>query len=130
MPLNGESNGTGYAVPGDHDFNAKQLSTYFDNIKFKLGIQLEKLKARKKQQMEAELRDLIDKILAQEETAKYICRKLYRFFVSRNISNEIETEIIVPLAATFRTNYNLEEVITQLLKSKHFYDADDSDSNG
>ena len=60
--------------------------------------------------------------------AKYICRKLYRFFVSRNISSEIEDEIIVPLANTFRTNYNLQEVISQLLKSKHFYDADDSES--
>ena len=132
MPLNGESNGNlpcGYPVPGDHNFSSKQLSSHFDNHLIPAWDPTGKTDSQKKAQMEAELRDLIDVILAQEETAKYICRKLYRFFVSRNISNEIETEIIIPLAATFRTSYNLEEVITQLLKSKHFYDADDSDSN-
>ena len=132
MPLNGESNGNlpcGYPVPGDHNFSSKQLSIHFDNHLIPAWDPTGTTDSQKKAQMEAELRDLIDVILAQEETAKYICRKLYRFFVSRNISNEIETEIIIPLAATFRTSYNLEEVITQLLKSKHFYDADDSDSN-
>ena len=72
--------------------------------------------------MEIELRGLIDVILAQPETAKYVCRKLYRFFVSRTITAEIEDHIIVPLATTFRESYNLEAVITQLLKSKHFFD--------
>ena len=132
MPLNGESNGNlpcGYPVPSDHNFSSKQLSSHFDNHLIPAWDPTGKTDSQKKAQMETELRDLIDVILAQEETAKYICRKLYRFFVSRNISNEIETEIIIPLAATFRTSYNLEEVITQLLKSKHFYDADDSDSN-
>ena len=51
------------------------------------------------------------------------------FLFSRYISTEIEVDIIVPLAATFRANYNLTEVITQLLKSKHFYDADDTNSS-
>ena len=132
MPLNGENNGNlpcGYPVPGDHNFSSKQLSSHFDNHLIPAWDPTGKTDSQKKAHMEAELRDLIDVILAQEETAKYICRKLYRFFVSRNISNEIETEIIIPLAATFRTSYNLKDVITQLLKSKHFYDADDSDSN-
>ena len=132
MPLNGENNGNlpcGYPVPGDHNFSSKQLSSHFDNHLIPAWDPTGQTESQKKAQMEAELRGLIDVILAQEETAKYICRKLYRFFVSRNISNEIETEIIIPLAATFRTSYNLKEVITQLLKSKHFYDADDSDSN-
>ena len=132
MPLNGENNGNlpcGYPVPSDHNFSSKQLSSHFDNHLIPAWDPTGKTESQKKAQMEAELRGLIDVILAQEETAKYICRKLYRFFVSRNISNEIETEIIIPLAATFRTSYNLKEVITQLLKSKHFYDADDSDSN-
>ena len=132
MPLNGNDNGnipTGYAVPANHDFGAKQLSTYFGQYQIPAWNTTGKNESQKIQQMESELRGLIDKILEQDETAKYICRKLYRFFVSRNISTEIETEIIVPLAATFRMNYNLEEVITQLLKSQHFYDADDSDSN-
>ena len=132
MPLNGTANGnlpTGYALPDEHDFDAKQLSEYFDNYQIDDWDPTGKSESDKKAQMESELRGLIDKILEQDETAKYICRKLYRFFVSRNISEEIEDDIIVPLAATFRTNYNLTEVITQLLKSKHFYDADDTNSS-
>ena len=132
MPLNGTANGnlpTGYALPDEHDFDAKQLSEYFDNYTIDDWDPTGKSESDKKAQMESELRGLIDKVLEQDETAKYICRKLYRFFVSRNISEEIEDDIIVPLAATFRTNYNLTEVITQLLKSKHFYDADDTNSS-
>ena len=132
MPLNGLTNGNipcGYAVPDNHNFSSKQLSSHFDNYFIPAWDTNGKSDTEKKDQMELELRGLIDKILLQEETAKYICRKLYRFFVSRNITNEIETDIIVPLAITFRTNYNLQEVITQLLKSKHFFDKDDSDSS-
>ena len=132
MPLNGTANGnlpTGYALPDEHDFDAKQLSEYFDDYQIDAFDTTGKSESQKKAQMESELRGLIDKILEQDETAKYICRKLYRFFVSRNISTEIENHIIIPLAATFRANYNLTEVITQLLKSQHFYDADDSDSS-
>jgi hypothetical protein len=132
MPLNGIANGnlpTGYASPSEHDFDAKQLSAYFDNYQIAAWDPAGRSDSEKKAQMESELRGLIDKILEQDETAKYICRKLYRFFVSRNISTETEANIIVPLAATFRANYNLTEVITQLLKSKHFYDADDTNSS-
>ena len=129
MPLNGESNGNfpcGYPVPSDHNFNSKQLSSHFNNHLIPAWDPTGQTESQKKAQMEAELRDLIDVILAQDETAKYICRKLYRFFVSRNISTEIEDDIIGPLSNTFRANYNLEAVISQLLKSKHFYDADDN----
>ena len=132
MPLNGIANGnlpTGYALPSEHDFDAKQLSVYFDNYQIDAWDPAGRSDSEKKAQMESELRGLIDKILEKDETAKYVCRKLYRFFVSRNISTETEANIIVPLAATFRANYNLTEVITQLLKSKHFYDADDTNSS-
>ena len=132
MPLNGTANGnlpTGYALPDEHDFDAKQLSEYFDDYQIDAFDTTGKSESQKKAQMESELRGLIDKILEQDETAKYICRKLYRFFVSRNISTEIEADIIIPLAATFRVNYNLTEAITQLLKSQHFYDADDTNSS-
>ena len=88
MPLNGTANGnlpTGYALPDEHDFDAKQLSEYFDNYTIDDWDPTGKSEGDKKAQMESELRGLIDKVLEQDETAKYICRKLYRFFVSRNI---------------------------------------------
>ena len=80
--------------------------------------------------MPRELNDFIAMIFNQDETAKNICRKLYRFFVRRTISTDVETNIIVPLAATLRTNgYDLSFALKQLLKSQHFYDADDANPN-
>jgi len=72
-----------------------------------------------------EFDDLIEMIFAREETARFICRKLYRFFVYWNISPEVETDIINPLAATFRNaDYEMEPTLRQLLASEHFYDTD------
>ncbi len=82
------------------------------------------------QDMYRELDDFVNMIFIQEETAKSICRRLYRYFVHSNITTEVETDIITPLANTMRDNdYNLEITLKQLLKSQHFYDKDDADSN-
>ncbi len=72
-----------------------------------------------------ELDQLVDLIFNQDETAKHICRKLYRYFVYYEISDEIEQDIITPLADTFRNNnYDLVPVLEQLLTSQHFFDTD------
>ena len=80
-----------------------------------------------------ELSAMIDMIFNQDETARFLCRKLYRFFVYYKITPEVETQIIVPLAQTFKTSgYNLKTVISTLLSSQHFYDSDNaitSDNN-
>jgi uncharacterized protein (DUF1800 family) len=75
----------------------------------------------------AELSAMIDMIFNQDETARFLCRKLYRFFVYYKITAEVESQIIVPLAQTFKSSgYNLKTVIATLLSSKHFYDTDNS----
>ena len=128
---NGAENGNfpcGYAVSSQHDFGRKEFSHRFDNYVIEAWDTSGKTDAEKKARIEEELREFIDLILSKEETAKFICRKLYRFFVGRNISSEIESDIIVPLATIFRTNYNLQDTIDALLASKHFYDKDDSDA--
>lgn len=72
----------------------------------------------------------INLVFAQPETARNFCRRLYRHFISRNITTEIETDIIVPLAATFlANNFEIAPTLRQLLKSQHFFDADDSDNS-
>lgn len=79
--------------------------------------------------MWVELQAFVDMIFAQPETAKNLCRRLYRYFVSRNITTEIENDIIAPLANTLITNnYEIKPVLQQLLQSQHFFDADDSDN--
>ena len=77
-----------------------------------------------------ELDQLVDMVFNQEETAKHICRKLYRYFVYYDITEEIEQDIITPLAETFRNNdYEFQPVLEQLLSSQHFFDVDNSIAN-
>ena len=109
---------TGYPDLNRHDVDDKTFSYRFQNQTV-VGRNTE-------QGMYDEISDFVDIIFGQAETAKFICRKLYRYFVSSEIDATIETEIIEPLAVTFRTNYNMSEVVTKLLTSKHFYGEDDS----
>ncbi len=71
-----------------------------------------------------EISQLIEMIYAQPETARHICRKVYRFFVYHEITETIESNIIAVMADTFRNNnYKLQPVIENLLRSQHFYEA-------
>ncbi len=75
----------------------------------------------------AELDEMIEMIFSQDETAKYITRKIYRFFVYHFISEDVETNVIEPLAQMLKTNdYQITELLKVLLKSEHFYDLDDA----
>jgi uncharacterized protein (DUF1800 family) len=77
----------------------------------------------------AELDEMIEMIFSQDETARFLCRKLYRFFVYYDITTDVETQIIIPLAQTFKTSgYNLKTVISALLSSQHFYDFDNTET--
>ncbi|MDP4150968.1 MAG: DUF1800 domain-containing protein [Bacteroidota bacterium] len=70
-----------------------------------------------------ELDDMLAMIFGTDESAKFICRKLYRFFVYYIIDDSIEANIITPLATLFRTSgYNITSVMSTLLKSQHFFD--------
>jgi uncharacterized protein (DUF1800 family) len=70
-----------------------------------------------------ELNDMLAMIFSQQETARFICRKLYRWFVYYIIDSWVETNIIGPLATTlFANNYNILPVLQQLLQSAHFFD--------
>ena len=73
---------------------------------------------------EQELDDLLNMIFATQEVAKYMCRRLYRWFVYYDIDDTVEQNIITPLANLFRSsNYEILPVLDKLLKSEHFFDA-------
>lgn len=77
--------------------------------------------------IQAELEDFVSMIFNQDETAKAYCRRMYRYFVGRTISPEIESGIIVPLATLLRANnYSILPTLQALLSSKHFYDEEDT----
>ncbi len=70
-----------------------------------------------------ELTDLINMIFAQKEVAKFIVRKMYRWFVYYSIDAATEANVITPLADIFRTNnYEIKPVLSALFKSEHFFD--------
>ncbi|TAE56727.1 MAG: DUF1800 domain-containing protein [Bacteroidetes bacterium] len=72
-----------------------------------------------------ELDELLDMIFDNPETALFICRKLYRFFIYREISEQAEQEVIEPLADIFRSSgYEIRPVLETLLRSEHFYDEE------
>ena len=71
--------------------------------------------------IETELDDFVDMIFDKLETAKNYVRKMYRMFVRSEWDQEVEDDIITPLAQQLQSNgYNLLEVLKTLLKSKHF----------
>jgi uncharacterized protein (DUF1800 family) len=71
-----------------------------------------------------ELTDLINMIFAQQEVAKFIVRKFYRWFVYYDIDANTEANVITPLADIFRnSNYDIKPMLSALLKSEHFFDV-------
>ncbi len=71
-----------------------------------------------------ELNDLLNMIFAQPEVAKFIVRKIYRWFVYYSIDAATEVNVISPLADIFRTNnYEIRPVLSALFKSEHFFDV-------
>ena len=109
----------GYASFSRHDTSDKTFSSAFNHQTI--------TGATDAADMYRELDDFVEMIFAQPETAKNICRRLYRFFVRPTINAEIEQDIITPLAQTLMNyDYNLAPCLKQLLKSKHFFDLDDT----
>jgi uncharacterized protein (DUF1800 family) len=103
-------------TPGNKQFSARFNNTVITGATNAAG-------------MYAELDAFVNMIFAQPETAKNLCRRLYRFFVSKKITNEIETDIITPLSNTLiNNNFEIKPVLQQLLRSTHFFDEDDSDN--
>lgn len=70
-----------------------------------------------------EVDELLTMIFAQDEVAKHICRKIYRWFIYYKLDADIEQTVIAPLAQILKANnYDIQPVLSTLFKSKHFYD--------
>ena len=94
-----------------HDTTNKQFSSFYNNTLIS------------GQGGAAETDTLINMILQTNECAKFLVRKLYTWFVYSDITAEIETNVITPLADIFRaSNYDIRTVLKALFKSEHFFD--------
>lgn len=74
---------------------------------------------------DAELDDLVTMLLNHPQTARFICRKLYRWYVNPNVTQTIEDNVIIPLAqflASTANNWAIQPVIVKLLTSQIFFD--------
>jgi uncharacterized protein (DUF1800 family) len=101
---------TSYLENNAHDTGAKTFSAFYNNRTITAnGIQ--------------ETDDLVDMIFNTTESARFICRKLYKWFVYYQIDAETETNVITPLAELLRSsNFDVKPVLSVLLKSEHFFD--------
>lgn len=71
-----------------------------------------------------ELADLTTMILNRPETARFMCRKLYRWFVNPTVTPDIELNVIVPLATFFASptnDWKIRPVLEKLLTSQVFF---------
>jgi uncharacterized protein (DUF1800 family) len=106
-------NGTVTFIPQLHDQGFKVFSSFYGNTIIQGS-----------NNGNAELDALINMILQKEEVSLYISRKLYRFFVYYEIDQDVEANVIVPMAQIFRdNNYEIKPVVKALLQSEHFFDA-------
>ena len=72
-----------------------------------------------------EISQYVDLLYDQPETARSICRELYRFFVYHQIDQELQDSIIQDMADVFTANdFKIQPVIEALLTSEHFYEAE------
>jgi uncharacterized protein (DUF1800 family) len=98
-----------YFIPNQHDTGSKQLSHRFNNAVIT-------------NKDDKEYLDLIDLIFQKQEVARFISRKLYRWFIYYDIDAAAEQNVIEPMAQILiANNYNIKPAIQALLKSEHFY---------
>ncbi len=100
-------------VAFNHDNGDKQFSSFYNNRKIKGRFS-----------GNAELDELLDMLFNTQEAARFICRKLYRFFVYPEIDEFTENNIIRPLAKIFKDgDYEILPVLQTLFASEHFFDV-------
>ena len=93
-----------------HDTGVKQLSHRFDHEIIHNADQ-------------DEYKNVIDIIFKQKEVARFIARKLYRWFVYYQIDDTVESKVIEPLAEKiFSDGFLIEPALKMLLSSAHFFD--------
>lgn len=120
----GKVKGNG-SVSSQHDVTDKQFSAAFNNHVIQTSSVIGGNASV--QAVYDELDDVLDMIFNSPHTAKNICRRIYRQFVYYDITPEIETDIIEPLASILEQNdFEILPVLEVLFSSEHFYDMDNS----
>ncbi len=103
---------TVYNDAGSHDSGSKTFSAFYNNTVISGSDGMTELDA------------FVNMIFATNEAAKFFCRKIYKWFVYYDISDDVETNVITPLADILRNNnYDVKPMLAALFKSDHFFDT-------
>lgn len=114
----------GKVVTNNHDNTDKQFSERFNNAVISPIPALMPNGQPTEESVLDEVSQLIEMITAQPESAIFICRTLYRFYVYHEVTEEIQNTVIAEMAATLAANnFKLQPVLEELFSSKHFYDT-------
>jgi len=107
-----------FFVPQVHDTGDKQFSSFYNNTV---------ISGQGGANGANETTELISMIFTKFETAHTLCTDLYRFFVYYNITPDIDTNVIIPLAQILvNNNFEILPVLQCLFKSEHFYDPNNA----
>lgn len=102
-----------YLDAGTHDTGLKTFSSFYNNTTISGSTDPDQ-----------ELDALMDMIFTTTEAARFICRKLYKWFVYYDIDETTETNVITPMAEILQSNnYDVKPALAVLFKSEHFYDV-------
>lgn len=102
-----------YLDTSAHDMGAKTFTAFYNNTTIAGSTD-----------PNAELDALMNMIFGTTEAARFICRKLYKWFVYYNIDDATEADVIIPMAAALQSNnYDIKPALALLFKSEHFFDT-------
>jgi hypothetical protein len=100
-------------VADDHNTDDKVFSAYYNN---------HTIKGRSGAEGARETDDLIEMLCGEKEVAKFLSRKLYRWFVSCNIDENVEQQVIAPLSEIIiKSGYEIKPALKVLFSSDFFY---------
>jgi uncharacterized protein (DUF1800 family) len=101
---------------GDHDTSPRKY----------LGVDLKLSPSLYTQEViDVEIKGLVNTILTQrgQQTAEYLCRKLYKYFVYSN-DKKIDNTVIASMVETLiKSNWEVQPVLQELFSSDHFFNA-------
>ncbi|MBN8687230.1 MAG: DUF1800 domain-containing protein [Chitinophagales bacterium] len=102
-----------YLDTSAHDTTNKTFSAFYNNTSISGSTNPDQ-----------ELDALMTMIFNTDEAARFICRKLYKWFVYYDITDTVEAEVIVPMATVLKNNnYDIKPALSVLFKSEHFFDV-------
>ncbi|MEL6560228.1 MAG: DUF1800 family protein [Bacteroidota bacterium] len=122
--------GSGPDVGAEHDNSLKQFSDRFGNATVVPNPDLFVNGRASEASMLDEIDQLVNIIFDQRETARHLCRRLYRFFVHYQIDQNLSDDIIEQMTDTFiASDFKLYPVLKLLMTSKHFFDGEDENDS-